>query len=160
MLRYASKTTGGFDFIDAQIPIEYARSLKTEEEIVAIRYGIKVVEEGVHRLRDALSQPEANVTENEVWSILHSTVIACDGEYVETRLMNSGPKTNPWMQESGARRINVGETVQLDTDVVGPFGYYVDFSRTFTAGYGLPGFQATEKQKKHYKLALERRLSC
>jgi len=145
----------GFDFIDAQIPIEYARSLKTEEEIVAIRYGIKVVEEGVHRLRDALSQPEANVTENEVWSILHSTVIACDGEYVETRLMNSGPKTNPWMQESGARRINVGETVQLDTDVVGPFGYYVDFSRTFTAGYGLPAFQATEKQKKHYKLALE-----
>jgi hypothetical protein len=32
----------------------------------------------------------------------------------------------------------------------------VDFSRTFTAGYGLPGFQATEKQKKHYKLAMER----
>ena len=27
-------------------------------------------------------------------------VIACDGEYVETRLMNSGPKTNPWMQDS------------------------------------------------------------
>ena len=25
-------------------------------------------------------------------------VIACDGEYAETRLMNSGPKTNPWMQ--------------------------------------------------------------
>ena len=25
-------------------------------------------------------------------------------------------------QESGTRRINVGETVQLDTDVVGPFG--------------------------------------
>lgn len=37
-----------------------------------------------------------------------------------------------------------------------PSGYYVDFSRTFTAGYGLPGFQATEKQKKHYKLAMER----
>lgn len=34
-------------------------------------------------------------------------------------------------------------------------GYYVDFSRTFTAGYGMPGFEATEKQKKHYKLALE-----
>ena len=34
-------------------------------------------------------------------------------------------------------------------------GYYVDFSRTFTAGYGMAGFEATEKQKKHYKLALE-----
>eukprot|EP00913_Durusdinium_trenchii_P000828 g772.t1 len=35
----------GYDLMDAQIPIEYARSIKTEEEIVAIRYGIKVVEE-------------------------------------------------------------------------------------------------------------------
>ena len=26
-------------------------------------------------------------------------------------------------QESGTRRINIGETVQLDTDVVGPFGH-------------------------------------
>ncbi|CAE7271622.1 dddP [Symbiodinium natans] len=145
----------GYDLIDAQIPIEYARSVKSEEEITAIRYGIKVVEEGVHRLREALAKPEVNITENEVWSILHATVVACDGEYVETRLFNSGPKTNPWMQESGTRKITAGETVQLDTDVVGPFGYYVDFSRTFTAGYGFEGFQPSEAQKKHYRLALE-----
>lgn len=144
----------GYMLIDAQIPIEYARSIKTPEEVVAIKYGMKVVEEGVNRVRDVLSSAP-NITENEIWSTLHQTVISCDGEYVETRLFNSGTKSAPWMQESGTKLVRAGESVLLDTDTVGPFGYYIDFSRTFIAGFGNEGFQATTSQIERYRSARE-----
>ncbi len=44
-----------------------------------------------------------------------------------------------------------GELVALDTDVVGPYGYYADFSRTFFCGTGRP----TGAQRDLYKLAYE-----
>jgi Xaa-Pro aminopeptidase len=78
-------------------------------------------------------------------------VIENNGDYVETRLLSSGPRTNPWMQEAGPRMVEPSDLVALDTDVVGPFGYYADFSRTFFCGSGRPG----DEQKKLYKLAFE-----
>ena len=83
------------------------------------------------RLRSAVAP---GLSENELWSILHQTVIALGGDYVETRLLASGPRTNPWFQETGERRLEPGELVALDTDVVGCHGYYCDFSRTFHTG--------------------------
>ncbi len=91
------------------------------------------------------------LSENELWSILHQSVIALGGEYVETRLLSSGPRTNPWFQETGERRIEPGELVALDTDVVGCHGYYCDFSRTFHAGPDEP----TAHQRELYRHAFE-----
>jgi Xaa-Pro dipeptidase len=43
------------------------------------------------------------LSENELWSVLHQGVIALGGDYIETRLLSSGPRTNPWFQETGDR---------------------------------------------------------
>jgi Xaa-Pro aminopeptidase len=91
------------------------------------------------------------MSENQIWSILHQAIIANNADYVETRLLSSGPRTNPWMQEAGPRLVEPSDLVALDTDVVGPFGYYADFSRTFYCGIGKP----SQEQKKLYKLAHE-----
>jgi Metallopeptidase family M24 len=91
------------------------------------------------------------ISENELWARLHASVIAQDGDYVETRLLSSGPRTNPWFQETGRREIRNGDLVALDTDVVGPEGYYADFSRTF---FGAPG-RPSAGQRKLYRLAYE-----
>ena len=125
----------GFDVADAQAPVERARAVKSAEELRCIRASIAATEAGVARMRAALAP---GLSENELWSILHQSVIALGGEYVETRLLSSGPRTNPWFQETGERRIEPGELVALDTDVVGCHGYYCDFSRTFHAGPGEP----------------------
>ena len=84
------------------------------------------------------------ITENELWSLLHRAVIRANGDYIETRLLSSGARTNPWMQESSDKKIAAGELVGLDTDIVGPFGYYADFSRTFFCGKGRP----TKRQRE------------
>lgn len=140
--------TRGFQIVDAQEPVERARAIKLPLEIEMMRASMAAVEAAVAELHGAL-QP--GVTENEVWAKLWTKVIETGGDYVETRLLNSGPRTNPWFQESSDRVINVGDMVCLDTDVVGRYGYYADFSRSWICGDRQP----TAEQRTLYKLAYE-----
>lgn len=138
----------GFQLTDAQGALERARAVKTAEELKCIRASLAVTERGVAALRAAL---RPGLTENQLWLILHRAVIAGGGEYFETRLLNSGEHSNPWFQETSAKRICENELVALDTDVVGCYGYYADFSRTFHVGPGAP----TEHQRDLYRTAYE-----
>ncbi len=138
----------GFRLVDAQEPVERARAIKSEGEIQCITASLRATERAVQKLRDAI---RPGITENELWSVLHQSVIADNADYCETRLLNSGPRTNPWFQESGPRTIQPNELVALDTDVVGCHGYYSDFSRTFHVGPDTP----TPEQRDMYRTAHE-----
>jgi len=138
----------GFHLTDATGPLERARAVKTAEELSCIRAALRMTEDGVAALEAAL---RPGLTEQVLWSVLHQAVIARGGEYFETRLLNSGQRSNPWFQETGPKRIRPGELVALDTDVVGCHGYYADFSRTFHAGPDTP----TATQKALYSAAHE-----
>lgn len=137
-----------FRIVDAQHPVELARAVKSDEEMKCVRASLRATERAVDQLRERI---RPGLTEQQLWSVLHQGVIAQGGDYIETRLLTSGPRTNPWFQEAGARRIEPNELIALDTDVVGCCGYYADFSRTFHAGPDTP----TEEQKRIYRLALE-----
>lgn len=138
----------GFDLLDAQEPVERARAIKSADEIECIKWSLAVTAAGVNRMQQ---QMRPGMSENQIWSILHQAIIENDGDYIETRLLSSGPRTNPWMQEAGPRLVQPSDLVALDTDVVGPFGYYADFSRTFFCGKGKP----SDTQRKLYQLAYE-----
>jgi Xaa-Pro aminopeptidase len=137
-----------FHLFDAQAPVERARAIKSAEELKCVRASVRATELAVARLRDAI---RPGLRENELWSVLHQGVIALGGDYVETRLLSSGPRTNPWFQETGDRRLGENELVALDTDVVGCHGYYCDFSRTFHTGPDEP----TRRQRELYRIAHE-----
>ena len=145
-------TDAGIQLFDAQEPLELARMIKTPEEIMALQLSMDVCDVGVARIRQAI-QP--GVTENELWSLLHETNIAHDGEWIECRLLTSGPKTNPWFQAAGNRRVEAGDLVAFDTDMVGPLGYLADISRTFVC----PGKAPTANQRKLYDIAQEQILT-
>ena len=138
----------GINIVDAQAPIEMARAIKSDEEIKCVIASLRATEIAVGKLREEI---RPGITENELWSVLHQSVIAQNGDYCETRLLNSGQRTNPWFQETANRVIEPGELIALDTDVVGCHGYYSDFSRTFHSGIDIP----TDKQKNLYKIAYE-----
>ncbi len=57
---------------------------------------------------------------------------------VREQLLASGPRTNPWMQESSDRVMQAGEIVSFDTDLIGPYGYCADISRAWTVGHVAP----------------------
>ncbi|QAS54652.1 peptidase M24 [Halobacillus litoralis] len=138
----------GVEVVDGQEPVEHARSIKNKQEIEAMKISVRTAEEGMIRMQEAL---KPGITENELWSHLHQTNIAQGGDYVETRLLSSGSRTNPWFQECSDKVINEGELVSFDTDMNGPFGYFTDISRTFYCGAGEP----TNEQKRLYQTAYE-----
>ncbi len=138
----------GIRIVDAQEPVEMARAIKSAEEMKCVRASLRATENAVGELRAAISPGQ---TEAELWSVLHRSVIAQNGDYVETRLLNSGERTNPWFQETGTKIIGQNELIALDTDVVGCHGYYSDFSRTFHSGPARPN----ERQRTLYKVAFE-----
>ncbi len=138
----------GLNLVDAQQPVEMARAIKSSEEVKCIEASLRATEIAVGKLRDAI---EPGITENALWSVLHQSVIEQNGDYCETRLLNSGVRTNPWFQETASKIIEKNELIALDTDVVGCHGYYSDFSRTFHVGPDKP----TAKQRELYQTAYE-----
>jgi Xaa-Pro aminopeptidase len=138
----------GFRLVDASITIDRAKSIKTATEMQLVRASVACTEAAVGFMEQALLPGR---TENQVFAELNRALIAGGGEYVETRLFNSGHRTNPWFQETGGKVIQAGELVCLDTDAIGCHGYYTDMSRTFLAGTGA----ASARQRELYALAYE-----
>jgi Xaa-Pro aminopeptidase len=91
------------------------------------------------------------MTEREVWAMLHAGNIRRAGEWIETQILASGPRTNPWMQEASSREIEDGDLLAYDTDLVGAYGMMVDISRTWLVGDGTPKPQ----QSQTHGLAVE-----
>lgn len=118
-----------------QAVTELARAIKGPDEIAAMRCAVHACERAVAAMREA-ARP--GVTENDVWAVLHAENIRRGGEWIETRLLSSGPRTNPWFQECGPRVIGSNELLAFDTDLIGVYGMCTDISRTWFIGDGRP----------------------
>ncbi len=133
---------------DGQAVANRARMIKTGPEVEAIRSAVAACEAGLDRM---LASLHPGRRENEVWAELHHANIASGGEWLETRLLTSGQRTNPWYQECSDKEIEPGDLVAFDTDLIGVGGYSVDISRTWLAGDGRP----TSNQQRLWDLAAE-----
>ncbi len=137
----------GIEIMDGQAVTEHARVIKSAEEIALMKASIEVCEAGLDAMRRAL---EPGITENALWAKLHETNIRLGGEWIETRLLSSGPRTNPWFRECSMREIERGDMVSFDTDLIGPYGYCADISRAWVCG-GKPD----DEQRRLYAKAVE-----
>ncbi len=136
-----------YNLINAQNFLETARSIKSDDELICMEASLRNAEKGIYLMHEKL---EANMTEEELWSYLHKVNIETGGEWFDARLLSSGPRTNPWLQECGNRIIQKGDLVAFDTDMIGTYGYVADISRTFVEGRKL-----NKEQKKLHDLAFE-----
>jgi Xaa-Pro aminopeptidase len=133
---------------DCQGEILAVRAVKTDEEIKCLQVSMAGAEAAVAALREAI---RPGVSETELFAILYHEVIRQGGEFIETRLLSSGQRTNPWFNEASGRKLRPGELVALDTDTIGCYGYFSDFSRSFRCGPGRP----TAYQKMLYRMAYD-----
>ncbi len=143
----AALNNEGIEVVDAKLILEQARVIKSPDELICMKAAIEVAEKGVSKMRADL---KPGMTEDELWSILHKTNIENGGEWIECRILSSGERTNPWMQESSNKVMQQGEIVAFDTDMVGPYGYCADISRAFVVGN-----KFNDEQKKLYSMAME-----
>jgi Xaa-Pro aminopeptidase len=138
----------GFEILEGQELAERARSIKSAEEIRLMRWTIRVCEAGMARMYE-VSEPGR--TEREIWAELHYENARSGGEWLETKLLTAGMRTNPWYQECTDHVIRKGEMIAFDTDMIGPYGYCADLSRSWTCGH----VAMTPKQREIYAAARE-----
>ena len=138
----------GLEVIDGVIVSEQARVIKSPEEIDCMKWAVAVAEHGIAKMQEAL---RPGISENQLWALLNYTNLANNGDWHEGRMLASGPRINPWLQEASPRKICSGDLVGFDTDMIGPFGYFADISRTFHCGPDKP----TQRQKHLYRLAVD-----
>jgi len=139
---------GGLIITNAELVLLPARAIKSPIELPYIREAMKRVESGVKRLEQSA---EPDKTETQTWAEFHYDLMAKEGQYVCTRLFQSGPNTFPYFQEAGSRVLKKGDLLCLDTDACAFENYCVDFSRTFLCGDG----KANTDQKLLYARARE-----
>jgi Xaa-Pro dipeptidase len=135
------------DLLDGQPITEHARAIKSPEEVQLMRASLAVCQTGCQAMREAL---RPGITENALWARLHETNIRLGGEWVETRLLSSGPRTNPWFRECSMRSIQAGDMVSFDTDLIGPYGYCSDISRAWVCDS-----RPSDEQRRLYFAAFE-----
>ncbi|RQR35412.1 aminopeptidase P family protein [Burkholderia sp. Bp9143] len=136
----------GLTLTDGQALMETARLIKSSGELVLIGESLRTAEKGIERMRREL---RPGLTENDIWANLHYENIRHGGEWIETRLLASGDRTNPWMHECSSRVLKAGDLLAFDTDMVGPNGYCSDISRTWLVGDGRP----SDEQRRLYAYA-------
>jgi len=137
----------GITLVEGQELTEHARKIKSPEELDLMRWTIRVCEAGMARMYEH-SLP--GKTEQEIWAELHYENIRSGGEWLETRLLAAGTRTNPWFQECSDSICRDGEILSFDTDLIGPYGYCADLSRSWTIGHR----RLSTKQSELYEVAL------
>ncbi len=138
----------GMEVIDAVGLIEDARVIKSPEEIECMKWAIAVADLGINKMKEMM---RPGISEAQLWALLNYTNLANNGDWHDGRMLVSGDRINPWYQEASLRKLEAGDLLGFDTDMVGPFGYCADISRTFYCGPGQP----TARQKVLYRLAFD-----
>ncbi|MEM8686889.1 MAG: Xaa-Pro peptidase family protein [Pseudomonadota bacterium] len=135
----------GITCIEGQELTERARAIKSADELELMGWTIRVCEAGMARVYEH-SLP--GKTEQELWAELHFENARSGGEWLETRLLLCGDHTNPWYSECSDRVCREGEMISFDTDMIGPYGYCADLSRSWTCGHVAMSNKQTELYSK------------
>lgn len=138
----------GIHVEDGEELMEKTRAIKGPDEIKAMRCAVHACEQSIAEMKQAALP---GLTENDIWAELHKSNIRRGGEWIETRILNSGQRSNPWFQECGPRIVGNNEILAFDTDLIGCYGMCVDISRTWFLGDGRP----TGRQRDLHAVAYE-----
>ncbi|WP_434621537.1 dimethylsulfonioproprionate lyase DddP [Tabrizicola sp. M-4] len=126
----------GFQVMEGEEVTERTRAIKGPDDMLAMRCAAHACESAVAAMETFTREnvPKGGISEDDIWSVLHAENIRRGGEWIETRLLASGPRTNPWFQECGPRIVQNNEIVAFDTDLIGAYGFCIDISRTWWVG--------------------------
>ncbi len=130
----------GFEIMEGEELTEKCRAIKGPDEILAMRCANDACQKSVKAMEDFAREnvPKGGVSEDDIWAVLHAENIKRGGEWIETRLLTSGQRTNPWFQECGPRITRNNEIISFDTDLVGSYGICIDISRSWWIGDEAP----------------------
>jgi Xaa-Pro aminopeptidase len=140
-------TDAGFRLTYAQPLLEYARAIKTVDEIAIYRTMGQQYTHAVNAFRNAI---RPGITENELAAVVVGAWYEAGGEQMAQLNVCAGENMNPWRRWPTQRKLRDGELVGLDLHGYGINGLRGDASRTFLVGDGSPSSDQLDLYQRAY----------
>lgn len=120
----------GYTIADGQGVMQYARSIKNEDEIAILKHGAAIVDAAFHRIACEI-RPGAK--ENDLQAVASHEMHRLGAQWIHNVQVTSGNRTNPHPHLSSDRLLQPGDIIFMD--IVCLFnGYHTCVYRCFTVG--------------------------
>lgn len=125
---YAALAGTGIELVDFDIPFDYARAQKSEEELASVRHSMEINKAGVLAVINAYRD---GVTEAELMGVAENLFAAAGTARKTMDMMCSGPNGSimPQMVFPTGRQIEASDAMVYGLEIAGEGGHWVEFSR-------------------------------
>lgn len=139
----------GYNITDGQGVMQYARSIKNEDEIMCLKHGAAIVDAAFHKIASTIAP---GVKENDLQAVASHEMHRLGAQWVHNVQVTTGNRTNPHPHLSSDRLIQPGDMIFMDV-VCMLNGYHTCVYRCFCCG------EPTKKQEEIHQRCLEYQLA-
>jgi Xaa-Pro aminopeptidase len=125
---YSALAKAEVELVDFDIPFDYARAQKSEEEIASVRHSMEINKAGVLAVLNAYKE---GVTEAQLMGVAEHLFAAAGTARKTMDMMCSGPNGSimPQMVFPTGRTIQPSDAMVYGLEIAGEGGHWVEFSR-------------------------------
>ena len=125
---YGALQKAGFDLIDFDIPFDYARAQKSEEEIASVRHSMAINKAGVLAVLGAYKE---GMTEAQLMGVAEDVFASAGTARKTMDMICTGPNgaIQPQMVFPTGRRVRDTDAMVYGLEIAGEGGHWVEFSR-------------------------------
>lgn len=125
---FRALAAGGFELVDFEIPFDYARAQKSEEEIESVRHSMAINKQGVLAVMNAYAPGK---TETELMGVAEEVFSAAGCARNTMDMVQTGPNGSlrPQMVFPVNRPVNASDGLMFGLEIAGEGGHWVEYSR-------------------------------
>jgi len=125
---YRALAAGGFEIVDFEIPFDYARAQKSEEEMASVRHSMEINKQGVLKV---IQSYQAGKTEAELMGVAehYFTTAGCARSTMDMVCTGPNGSIRPQMVFPSQRPVQDSDSLMYGLEIAGEGGHWVEFSR-------------------------------
>jgi Xaa-Pro aminopeptidase len=125
---YKALAVADFDLVDFDIPFDYARAQKSDEEIASVRHSMEINKQGV---LDVIKAYSPGKTEGELMGVAEQTFVAqgCARNTMDMVQMGPNGSLRPQMVFPTNRPLQDSDGMMYGLEISGEGGHWVEYSR-------------------------------
>jgi Xaa-Pro dipeptidase len=125
---YRALAAMDFEIIDFEIPFDYSRSQKSDEEMVSVRHSMEINKQGV---LDVIRAYQPGSTEAQLMGVAENTfsTLGCARNTMNMILTGPDGSLEPQMVFPGQRPVQDSDGLMYGLEIAGEGGHWVEFSR-------------------------------
>lgn len=125
---HSALAASGIELVDFDVPFDYARAQKSDEEIASVRHSMDINKAGVLAVLGAYRQ---GVTEAELMGVAEELFAAAGTARKTMDMVCWGPDgaIRPQMVFPTRRKVQAGDAIVYGLEIAGEGGHWVEFSR-------------------------------